>query len=187
MVTKKKRKKPRAKIHCKGQLAGRRRLKKGTCARSRCAGQMMGSTKGGKPKRRKKSVCLKAKPKRTRRAASKRKATARKRAVAKRGVVVRGRRVYGAAAKAVQKKRARKGPAKRTKRRNPTGSAYAKRSRIAHGQHGSASIGGMTAAQVRVAHDEAQVIRDLKGLEHDIDKLQRDLRAAKPARRRRKR
>lgn len=181
MAAKKRRK--RAKIRCKGQLVGRKRLKKGTCKRSRCAGQMMGSTKSGKPKRRKKSVCLKASPKRTRRVAKKRKAPARKRSAAKRGVMSHGRRVYGAAAAAVRKKRARKGPAKRRAsygRREH----YAKR-RITHGGGGS-SIGGMTAAQARVAHDEAQVIRDLKGLEHDIDRLQKDLRAAKPARRRRR-
>lgn len=178
----KKKKRAKKKIHCKGQLIGRKRLKKGTCKRSRCAGQMMGSSKGGKPKRRKKSVCLKSAPKRTRRVAKKRKAPARKRSAAKRGVMVKGVRVYGAAAKAVKKKRARKSPAKRRTIRG-TGSHYARR-RITHGG-GGASIGGMSAAQARIAHDEAEVIRDLKGLEHDIDKLQRDLRAAKPARRRR--
>lgn len=106
-----KRKSRKKKRYCPGQFGpGGRRVKKGTCARTRCAGQMNGSRKGGKPRRRKTTACLKPKRRkavrRPRRVSAKRKATRRTK-----GVMSRGHRVYGAAAKAVKRKRARKGHA----------------------------------------------------------------------------
>ena len=128
MAARKKRKK--AKIVCRGMRRGKKMVKRGTCKRSRCAGQMMGSTKGGKPKRRKRSVCLKAK--RTRRAAPKRRKAAKravKRSVMRRGVKVGRKKVYGAAALAVAKKRAR-------------GGAKKKRARPIRGHYGRTIAGG---------------------------------------------
>ena len=109
-------KRKRKKKYCPGQFGpGGRRVKRGTCAKTRCKGQMAGSSKGGKPKRRKTTVCLKPK----------RKKVARKRPAAKRrvarkrtkGVMSHGHMVYGAAAKAVKRKRARKGRAAPKRRR----------------------------------------------------------------------
>lgn len=112
-----KRKSRKKKRYCPGQFGpGGRRVKRGTCAKTRCRGQMAGSTKGGKPKRRKTTTCLK--PKRRKAAKrphakhhAKRKATRRTK-----GVMSHGHRVYGAAAKAVKRKRARKGAPKRRRR-----------------------------------------------------------------------
>lgn len=108
--------KKRKKRYCPGQFGpGGRRVKRGTCAKTRCKGQMAGSTKGGRPKRRKTTTCLKPKrrkaAKRPRRVAAKHKATRRTK-----GVMSHGHRVYGAAAKAVKRKRARKGHSPKRRR-----------------------------------------------------------------------
>ena len=132
----KKRKPKRKKKYCPGQFGpGGRRVKRGTCARTRCKGQMAGSTKGGRPKRRKTTTCLKPKRKKT---ARKRPAT-RRRPARKRtkGVMSHGHMVYGAAAKAVKRKRARKGKA--PKRR---ASPKRRRERAVRGHYGRTISGG---------------------------------------------
>lgn len=126
----KKRKPKRKKKYCPGQFGpGGRRVKRGTCARTRCKGQMAGSTKGGRPKRRKTTTCLKPKRKK----AARKRPAAKRRVARKRtkGVMSHGHMVYGAAAKAVKRKRARKGK-----------SAPKRRSRAVRGHYGRTISGG---------------------------------------------
>jgi len=94
------------------------RVKRGNCAYK---GQMAGSTKGGRPKRRRSTECIRKRRKATAKKRPATKRTARKRT---KGVMSHGHMVYGAAAKAVKRKRARKGAAPKRRRERPVRGHY---------------------------------------------------------------
>lgn len=160
MATKKR--KTRKKRYCPGQFGpGGRRVKRGTCARTRCKGQMAGSSKGGRPKRRKTTTCLKPK----RRKAVKRSQSHAKRKTTQRtkGVMSHGHRVYGAAAKAVKRKRARKDSAPKRHRAVHGRANMSINSALHHHHHGEVAIVKLdTGAVIGEGYTVAEAVKHAK-------------------------